>query len=271
MDLLQLFPNVAYRHRMRFHAGTVTGFFGRASEGDALLEQRRRWIEQEPPACLQLLPEGSALVDETIELLAQESMLGADFMRQAGTDAHAKLAALGRAVEPDLLLLAPDAAGVFRPVAGSVCFPSSWSLAEKMGLPLEQIHGVVPGLNDQLGKAIQFYLARLPPGGVSLRENWGLSRSAELNQHPARHLPRLDASIGPGDVWLRVEDQALTRLPTSGGILFGIRIWTKSLLDLRENPEERRGLRLALATMPDELAAYKGLTEARSRLLELLD
>lgn len=270
MDLLQLFPDAAYRHRMRFQAGTVAGFFGRASHGQALLQERRHWIEQEAAACVQVLPEGSALVDEMIELMERESILGADFLREGGTDARAKAAALGRALEPDFLLLVPDEVGTFRLAAGCVCFPSSWSLTEKMGLPLDQIHGVVPSLNDQLGKAIQSYLARLTPGGASLRGNWGLSRSAELNQHPDRRLPKLDASIEPGEVWLRVEDQALTRLPKTGGILFGIRIWTKSLLDLQGNPEQRRGLRLALETMPDAMAAYKGLTKARSRLLELL-
>lgn len=270
MDLLELFPDAAFRHRMRFRAGTIAGFFGHTSHHDALLQQRRRWIEQEAAACVRALPEGSALVDETMELMVNESILGADFMRIAGTGARERVTALGRALEPDFLLLAPDEAGTFRLAAGSVCFPSSWSLAEKMGLPLEQIHDVVPGLNEQLGKAIQSCLTRLAPGGVSLRSNWGLSRSAELNQHPDRHLPKLDASVGPGDVWLRVEDQALTRLPRSGGILFGIRIWTKSLLDLHGYPELRRRLRLALETMPEAMIVYKGLTKARSRILELL-
>src|SRR5205807_1598666 len=150
--------DAAYRHRMRFQAGTAAGFFGHASHREELLQQRRHWIEQEAAACLQVLPQGSALVDETMELMVQESILGADFMRAAGTDPRAKLAALGRALEPDFLLLASDEVGTFRLAAGSVCFPSSWSLVEKMGRPLEEIHDVVPGLNDQLGKAIQSYL-----------------------------------------------------------------------------------------------------------------
>ena len=205
-----------------------------------------------------------------MELLVDESILATNFVSATGTDTLEKVVALGRALEPDFLLLALDETGTFRLVAGAVCFPSSWSLAKKMGLPLEQIHGVVPGLNDQLGKSIQSYLARLMPGGVSLRSNWGLSRSPELNQHPDHHLLKLDASVGLGDVWLRVEDQALARLPKSGGILFGIRIWTRSLLELHENPELRRHLRLALETMPDAMATYKGLAQARRRIVELL-
>lgn len=270
MEVLELFPDAAYRHRMRFQPGSIAGFFGRTAQHHTLVRQRREWIERDASACVQALPEGGALVDETIDLLLSHSVLAPSFPQRATTDLAGKTAALGGALEPDLLLLSRDAAGTFRLKAGCVCFPSSWSLAEKMGQPLEQIHGIVPGLNEQLGRAIQSFLTRLTPGEVSLRGNWGLSRSAELNQHPSRRLPRLDATVEPGEVWLRVEHQALTRLPESGGVLFGIRISTQSLSDLSADAELRCRLRLALETMPAAMAEYKGLTEARSRIIEFL-
>ena len=177
---------------------------------------------------------------------------------------------LGRKLEPDFLLLKPDAAGVFRLLAGCVCFPSSWSLAEKMGRPLEEVHGVVPGLNTQLSRPIYGFLAKMAPGVSWLRANWGLSRSAELNQHPARKLPRLDASVRADEVWLRVEWQSLVALPANHGVLFGIRIEVFPLAQVKQDRTAAEGLRRALHTMPGEMAAYKGIASARERLVGLL-
>ena len=75
--------------------------------------------------------------------------------------------------------------------ARAVCFPSSWRPEEKNGLPVHAIHSPVPTLNKNLGARIDKFLANLEPGKAWERSNWGLSRSAELNQHPTRDIPRL--------------------------------------------------------------------------------
>jgi hypothetical protein len=183
----------------------------------------------------------------------------------------ARCLALGRAWEPDYLLLdsASDDAVVL--VAGCVCFPSSWSLEEKIGHPIETIHGVVPGLNGAIGAQIHSFLARLKPGTAWLRTNWGLSRSPALNQHPARNLPKLNSRISPEEIWLRVEHQALVALPRTNGVLFGIRISMHPFNELRQDPLASSRLTRALQTMPDDVASYKGLASARHRLLDLLN
>ena len=53
------------------------------------------------------------------------------------------------------------------------------------------------------------------------------------------------------------------------GIVFGIRIALHPLNTLLADPSLRAGFHRALRTMPADLAAYKGLAEARARLLEL--
>ena len=92
-----------------------------------------------------------------------------------------------------------------------------------------------------------------------------------MNQHPARALPRLDASVTPPEVWLRVEQQALAALPRSGGVLFGIRIAMHPLAEVKQDATATRRLAHALRTMPEPVAHYKGLSAARGRILELLD
>jgi hypothetical protein len=234
-----------------------------------VLEQRRHWLQHEPDVYSALLPEGVPLLEEVVE---QSQASGFDpplARRQAGP--RERLHAIGGALEPDFLLLKPDESGAMKLLAGCVCFPSSWSLEEKMGRPLDFIHRVVPGLNEQLGPPIAQFLRRMAPDIAWLRTNWGLSRSAELNQHPNRALPRLDASVKPDEVWLRVEHQALVALPKSGGVLFGIRVVVHPFAEVLENREAARGLHRALQTMPEEMATYKGIAPARRQLLRLLE
>ena len=94
-------------------------------------------------------------------------------------------------------------------MAGVVCFPSSWALAEKIGHPLDFIHAVVPGLNSSIGSIIDTFLSRLEPGIAYERSNWGIAATPELNLHPSLNRPRLKAPLPPDRTWIRVEDQIL--------------------------------------------------------------
>lgn len=268
-SLTGLFPDADYRLQMRFQRGSVADFFNPWCESADVLEQRRHWLRHEPGACSALLPDGEPLLAEWIER-SQKWGFAPPLPRGHAAPLES-LRAIGEVIEPDVLLLQPDAAGEMKLVGGCVCFPSSWSLEEKMGRPLDFIHRVVPGLNEQLGKPIAQFLQRLTPDLAWLRANWGLSRSPELNHHPRRALPRLDATVTPDEVWLRVEHQALVALPTTGGVLFGIRVVVHPVGEVLRNPPAARGLHRALQTMPDALADYKGIAPARRALLAMLE
>ncbi len=154
-----------------------------------------------------------------------------------------------------------------RLAAGCVCFPSSWSLASKHGLTLDQTHAIVPGLNPDLGRSINRFLTRLTPDEAWCRTNWGLSTSSELNQDPWRQLPRLTRGADPSSLWLRVEHQALVALPEANGVLFAIRIESVPLTTVAAIAIARTGLQHALQVMPPALADYKGITPVRDDLL----
>ena len=303
MKLANLFPDEDYRFAMRFERGRPEDFFAPTKAGPRLLAERERWLNEELARYAAMLPGGEPLLEETLELLRawpatravashtlspsegeRAGVRGISTILRAAKDqgdasrgpsqvdgtSFARCVELGRRLEPDFLLLKPDAAGIFRLLAGCVCFPSSWSLEEKMGRPLEEIHGVVPGLNTQLSRPISGFLGKMAPGVSWLRANWGLSRSAELNQHPARKRPRLDAGVRADEVWLRVEWQSLVALPANQGVLFGIRIEVFPLAQVKEDLAAAEGLRRALQTMPEQMAAYKGIASARGRLVGLL-
>lgn len=258
-----LFHEGAYRFEMRFEKGRLEEFYAPTASGPALLRQRRRWLSEEPEKCLVLSPEAEPLVQEMVETLALQVEVEGD------TGLRGLCLEIGSTLEPDYLLLKRIGD---RPklVCGCVCFPSSWDVREKIGLPMEQIHSVVPGLNSAIGTQIGTFLSRLKPGISWERSNWGLSRSPELNQHPAHSLPRLDERVGEEEVFFRVEHQSLAALPRSDGVLFGIRIHLWPLPVVKKAPAMRAGLLKALETMPPAMAAYKNVAAARGRLIELL-
>jgi dimethylamine monooxygenase subunit A len=266
MTLEGLFPDDDYRFQMRFERGESADFFAVSARSETVLAERRRWLRSDPKTYAEILPPGEAMLDEVVELAREWN----GFTPPGLTTAWEKCLALGEFWEPDYLLLKSDADRAIRLYGGCLCAPSSWRLDEKLGQPIEFIHGPVPGLNAHIGAAIHKFLDTLKPGAASLRHNWGLSRSPELNQHPDRDLPVLDATVSAEEVWLRVEHQALVALPKSGGILFGIRVVNHPLNEVKANQVAIARLGHALETMPEEMARYKNLVTARGRILDLL-
>lgn len=249
-------PAAPFRFEMGLRRGDA-GFFSNAAADAPLLAERRRWLDADPDRYAGATAGSAALLAEAVAFAS-----AANPVLQAAPDP----AALGRAWAPDFLLLSPDAAGAFVLCAGCVCFPSHWDLREKLGRPLAEIHAPVPTLHASLGRQIDTFLAALRPGAIWQRSNWGLAATAERNNHPARQLPRIAADTPLEALWLRTEQQAFTRLPATGGILFGIRIHLQPLPELLREPSVAARLSELLASMPDEIARYKGIGTARESL-----
>ncbi|MDB6170027.1 MAG: hypothetical protein JWM88_2891 [Verrucomicrobia bacterium] len=257
-SLAELFPEGDYRFRLTLRRGESRGFFGRWDSTGTILAERAKWIAESPARYAALLPEGEPLLAETAELAA----------REWGSEPIASVRDLAMRLEPDVLLLSPDATGVFRLRGGALCFPTGWALEEKIGHTLDFIHGVVPGLNAALGPPIQQFLSRLKPGAVFHRDNWGIVASDKFNLHPARAIPAPEPLAKLERLWLRVEYQALLALPRTKGIVFGIRIALHRLDQLAADPAVAARLRHALSTMPPEMAEYKRLSGIREKLIE---
>lgn len=272
MTLADLFPDEDCQFKLRFERGDPAEFFGPTNRHADLVAQRRHWLQTAPQTHAALLPEGIPLLEETIALAKSLETLPDDppALRSGGGSPWERCLALGQCWEPDYLLLKPGSDGRFHLLGACVCFPSSWSLAEKIGRPLEFIHSVVPDLNEALGNPIHGFLSKLRPGLAWQRYNWGLSRSSELNQHPERALPRLDANVRLDEVWLRLEHQALVALPENQAVLFGIRLVIHPLAEIKKDAAVAKGLRRTLTTMPEAMASYKNLAAARARIIALL-
>lgn len=253
--LADLFPEGDFRLHLTLRRGEPRDFFAPSAPPAAVLAERARWLQQEPSRYATLTAEGRPLLREF-----------AAMMSGWGMGAVVDALDLGRAFDCDVLLLSREGAGDFRLRGGALCFPTGWALEEKLGLTLDEIHGVVPGLNPALGASIRQFLGRLKPGVAYFRDNWGLAATDELNLHPARAIPPPDLEVRLDQLWLRVEHQALVALPATGGIVFGIRIALHRLDDVAKTAAVG-GLRHALATMPAELAAYKRLDRIRAEVV----
>lgn len=262
-----IFPGADYEHRLRVGRCAPEDYFGVWEPDSDLLAERRRWIEQHPDR--HVVADGSALTGlmELAEWV--EAWTGHAVPIPSPLAPRTLAANLGKWLEPDFVLLSRDSQPA-RMTAGCVCFPSSWYPEHKLGATLEGIHDVVPGLNPALGEAIDGFLSRLKPGTAWVRANWGLSASAERNQHPWRQLPRLRAPLDPARAWVRIEHQCITLLPRSGAILFGIRIEQRPLDKLLGDTSTAQALARALRTMPGPMAAYKGIAEVREPMVEYL-
>lgn len=300
LDWPRLFPLEPYRFHLGVRPADASQFFAPTPDHDRLMTERRRWLADATDEHCQLEPEGVPLLAEALDLArhweasaatastraiscpdrdrtqnttlsrSQNSDTTAPATVPIGTTYGQRCRELGLVWEPDFLLLehGPDAR--FRLRGGVVCFPSGWSLADKLGRTVEAIHAVVPTLNSSLSGKIDAFLDRLAPGSAWGRSNWGLSQGWELNRHPRRALPALQSDTAIQDVFLRVEHQLFLRLPRTGGLLFGIRLSIHSLSAVLADPSAAAGLLRAVETMPESVAAYKGLAAIRSTLARWL-
>lgn len=187
-------------------------------------------------------------------------------------------------VQEDLILMRRGADG-WRLAAGSLCFPSSWTLTEKFGRPLHRIHTPVPGFGP--GSRPDELIARMFDGlqGQAMeRFNWSIQAGDAL-YHPLSNLQRddraasrpskfADAATMDASAFIRVERQTLRKLPVSKDVLFTIRIHLDPLAVLAKNPD-RRKLAVSFAgqliALDQAQLDYKGLTADRDRLVARLE
>lgn len=240
-------------------SGRPLPFFAPPTAQSSLQAERLCWLEQNPERCLAETKSGAPLLEQCADLAARWA--GSSPSREGGL-----LTGLGQFWEADFLLLNGQD---FTLAAGCVCFPSSWSLQDSIGKTLTEIHGRVPGLNPSIGASIEHFLGRLPPDRVFYRENWSLTRSGEYNYHPALQRPKLSPDISEHELFFRIEHQAFAQLPE--GVLMGIRIEPIPIIDFSHDPSFLQKLHQQLASMPEEVAIYKGLHRGIPRILEILE
>lgn len=182
----------------------------------------------------------------------------------------------GRLVQEDLCLMQHDpASNTYRLVGASLCFPTRWRLADKMGKPLTAIHDPVPGYEEQLAATVDRFFERLKAEKPVWRVNWGLIDDPTLFQptgHRRKGLnPDITADNAGEKLWIRIERQTLRRLPRTQDVLFTIRVHIRPLQQLLSYPERAATLASAIRGMPEPLRLYKSLPPFLDAVLAWLD
>ncbi len=201
---------------------------------------------------------------------------------ETGPTVASPLHAAALLVAEDLILMRASPDG-WRLAAGSLCFPSHWSLREKFGRPLHEIHEPVPGFGPgtRMAEIINRMFDSLKVGQPMQRFNWSLQGGDGLYQpftntqrdERAATRPSKFAGDAIARAFIRLERQTLRKLPLSGDILFTIRIHLDPLGLLAAHPERWKlahGFADQLLGLDLAQLDYKGLTADRDRLVERL-
>lgn len=200
-----------------------------------------------------IAPEAAAAADETYDMvlakLAEDAgyCIGAEAARrpdgaEVALDRARPLQTLGRLVQEDLCLMVPNRQGEHILGGAILCFPASWTLAEKLGQPMTRIHNPVPEYDENIARRVQRLLDAVQVGRPIWRMNHNLYASADLFHPRSENAPRLD--IAPQ--FLRAERQCLLRLPQTGAVLFTIHTYVMALNSL--TPDQRESLQAAHQT-----------------------
>lgn len=241
-----------------------------------MLAEKHRLLAERPADVVGLAddPLGAAFA-ASVEL---RDLVAGECVRRGHTartepDLHPVVSA-GLLVQEDWCVHVPDARDRWVLAAACVCFPTRWVLADKLGLPVREVHRPVAGYDEQLGDPVDRFLDRLTPDAPRWRLNWNLTDDPTLYQPGGKYRTE-PADLGPDDVpaavWLRVERQTLVRLPVTGAVVFGIRIHQDLLGALADRPEDLARLAATIRSLPAGTLEHKSMGAFAPAVLAWID
>lgn len=203
-------------------------FAGQMALRDQLLSTRRREVLA--------LDEGArAAAEELLDLVLSliHPKAGQVVQRDDGIsvtiDHSDPMGTLGRLVQEDLCILQRH--GDEHVLTGAVlCFPASWTLAEKIMRPLVGIHQPVGSYDANIARRVQRLFDGVRPGRPIWRFNAFWYGVPDLF-HPRRETdPRPHVDCDPQS-FLRSERQVILRLPETQAVVFSIHTYVLSHSD----------------------------------------
>lgn len=121
------------------------------------------WLQPDPD--LVARAEGFATYPEGIQLSPESEAPGAELATMLGVSGGLLEAARAHHEDMCLLTLLPGE-DYYRLVGAAVAWPSDWSPAEKLGLPLRALHAPIQGYEEQLASGVDNFMAKLKPGAI---------------------------------------------------------------------------------------------------------
>ena len=195
----------------------------------AQMSERDRLLRGARETVLAILPEAREAAEELREVAL--AALPEGFAREGGhvvTPDRRRVAIDGPPFDVLNALLQEDLALLDRRgeehvlVAGLICFPSHWTLAQKIGRPLTRIHRPIPSYDGDVAMRVQRLFDRIPAGRAMWRANVLPHGEARLHRPMPEGSPPTDPAKAR---FVRSERQTLLRLPRTGAVLFAIHTW----------------------------------------------
>ncbi len=286
MTIHRPFFKSAARHAMGIKALDPAEWIMFGEDAARQLAERRRLLDERPEDVLAALPgseDGQAelltlLLDHLEHHAGDRYRITTDTVFEPATGWHCRRPAasaldlVGRLVQEDFCVL-HEQDDRYRLTAAVLCFPAHWSLAEKIGKPLIDIHAPVPGFAEQLGNPVERLFDNLRAAKPVQRLNWSLVDTDALFLPPAHKtaLVDIDADNVGERLRLRVERQTLRRLPESGAVVFGIRTFVTPLAVAIDSAGAADALIRRLGELPPPMLAYKNLARRKASLLAFLN
>ena len=201
------------------------------------------WLQPDPD--LAARDAGFEAFPEGIQLSAEGEAPGAELAAMLGQSGGLAEAARAHHEDMCLLTLRPGDEQ-YRLVGAAVAWPSDWTPADKMGLPLRALHAPIQGYEEQLASGVDHFMSKLKSGAIYGRCNWFIAATGErrwVAEPPSQAFAHVTPENAGDALFVRSERQTLRRLPETGAILFTIGIYVSAFGELtRENQ-----LRLASA------------------------
>jgi hypothetical protein len=205
------------------------------------MAERTRLLKDHRSVVLALDETARPAAEELLELVLQQAYAGAQgrVVRPDGVaveiDRTDPLGTLGHLVQEDLCILQKH--GAEHVLTGAVlCFPASWTLAEKFMRPLIGIHDPVASYDAPMASRVQRLFDGVQVGRPLWRFNALWYADAALHQPRSIHNRRVERSALQAD-FLRSERQCILRLPVSEAVVFSIHTYVVARQDVVTKPD----------------------------------
>lgn len=218
------------------------------AERDRLIDMRRGDVFACDGGAMAAARELLAAVVSLVTPLSGFEVSGRQVRRPDGVvidlDGDHPLVVAARLVQEDLCLLQKPEGAAEHVLTGAVlCFPASWTLAEKYMRPLVGIHVPVESYTDRVAAGVQRLFDAVRPERPMWRAN------AHLYEDPSLFHPRTegDPRVQRAECadYLRSERQCILRLPQTGAVVFSIHTYLLRRGDLTASQQASLAAHLA--------------------------
>ncbi len=263
MDELSFDPTVSWRRMGTRRLGREPWLIV-DDRRDEELALRRRLLTSARSEVLVAPPGHEAAAEELLALAGAE---GVAIAASPPAERQPALERWGRSIVEDVCLLARGERE-WELVAGVLCFGSRWRLPDRIGRPLAEVHGPVPGYAEELADRVTQLLDRLGDHVVR-RRNWFVHPDSSLHQPsaPAGGDPLIEGERCWSELVVRSERQTLRTLPATGRVAFTIRIQQATLAAVVADRGRRADLGHYLAEAPTADLVHRGMSPAQVEAL----